>query len=61
MLNSCAPGVAVVNIDNGYGAAHLAAAINSRIPVAADAAPLPRTHDVPAGLPRAPCPGTEEG
>lgn len=31
MLNSCAPGVAVVNIDNGYGAAHLAAAINARI------------------------------
>ena len=23
MLNSCAPGVAVVNIDNGYGAAAL--------------------------------------
>ncbi len=30
MLNSCAPGVAVVNIDNGYGAGHLAAAINER-------------------------------
>ncbi len=30
MLNSCAPGVGVVNIDNGYGAGHLAAAINSR-------------------------------
>ncbi|MGB8022376.1 MAG: nickel pincer cofactor biosynthesis protein LarB [Candidatus Nanopelagicales bacterium] len=27
MLNSCAPGVAVVNIDNGYGAGHLAAQI----------------------------------
>jgi NCAIR mutase (PurE)-related protein len=24
MLNSCAPGVAVVNIDNGFGAAALA-------------------------------------
>jgi pyridinium-3,5-biscarboxylic acid mononucleotide synthase len=24
MLNACAPGVAVVNIDNGYGAAALA-------------------------------------
>jgi len=24
MLNSCAPGVSVVNIDNGYGAAHQA-------------------------------------
>jgi len=29
MLNSCAPGVAVVNIDNGYGAAVIAAMINS--------------------------------
>ena len=25
MLNSCAPGVAVVNIDNGFGAGHMAA------------------------------------
>lgn len=30
MLNSCAPGVAVVNIDNGYGAGHLAAQIAAR-------------------------------
>jgi NCAIR mutase (PurE)-related protein len=29
MLNCCAPGISVVNIDNGYGAGHLAAAINS--------------------------------
>ncbi len=28
MLNSCAAGVAVVNIDNGYGAGYLAAVIN---------------------------------
>jgi hypothetical protein len=28
MLNSCASGVAVVNIDNGYGAGHMAAVIN---------------------------------
>ena len=28
MLNSCAAGVAVVNIDNGFGAAYLAAQIN---------------------------------
>lgn len=28
MLNSCAPGVAVVNIDNGFGAACMAAIIN---------------------------------
>jgi NCAIR mutase (PurE)-related protein len=30
MLNSCASGVGVVNIDNGYGAGHLAAIINER-------------------------------
>ena len=30
MLNTCSPGVGVVNIDNGYGAAQLAAAINAR-------------------------------
>jgi NCAIR mutase (PurE)-related protein len=28
MLNSCAPGVAVVNIDNGFGAGYLAGMIN---------------------------------
>lgn len=28
MLNSCGPGVSVVNIDNGYGAAHQASQIN---------------------------------
>jgi NCAIR mutase (PurE)-related protein len=28
VLNSCAPGVSVVNIDNGYGAAHQASLIN---------------------------------
>ncbi|PKB79627.1 MAG: 1-(5-phosphoribosyl)-5-amino-4-imidazole-carboxylate carboxylase [SAR202 cluster bacterium Io17-Chloro-G9] len=28
MLNSCAPGVAVMNIDNGFGAGYLAAQIN---------------------------------
>ena len=27
MLNSCAPGVAVVNIDNGFGAGYMAAMI----------------------------------
>jgi len=37
MLNSCSPGVGVVNIDNGYGAAHLAAAINSRCAIPAEA------------------------
>ena len=29
MLNSCAPGVAVVNIDNGFGAGYMAAIINN--------------------------------
>ncbi|MEK7874085.1 MAG: nickel pincer cofactor biosynthesis protein LarB, partial [Chloroflexota bacterium] len=28
MLNSCAPGTSVVNIDNGFGAGYLAALIN---------------------------------
>jgi NCAIR mutase (PurE)-related protein len=28
MLNSCAAGVSVVNIDNGFGAGYLAAMIN---------------------------------
>ena len=28
MLNSCAPGMAVVNVDNGFGAGYLAAVIN---------------------------------
>ena len=27
MLNACAPGIGVVNIDNGYGGGHLAAQI----------------------------------
>lgn len=31
MLNSCAPGLAVVNIDNGFGAACMAMAINKRL------------------------------
>jgi histidine ammonia-lyase len=38
MLNSCASGVSVVNIDNGFGAGHLAALINQRI-VAAQVLP----------------------
>jgi NCAIR mutase (PurE)-related protein len=31
MLNSCAPGVSVVNIDNGFGAAQQANLINKLI------------------------------
>ena len=34
MLNACAPGVSVVNIDNGYGAGHLAAQIATPDPAA---------------------------
>jgi NCAIR mutase (PurE)-related protein len=30
MLNTCAPGVSVVNIDNGFGAAYVAAMINQQ-------------------------------
>lgn len=36
MLNACAPGVAVVNIDNGYGAGHLAAQISAAVPAIED-------------------------
>lgn len=32
MLNACAPGVSVVNIDNGYGAGHVAAQIAAPAP-----------------------------
>jgi NCAIR mutase (PurE)-related protein len=32
MLNSCAPGVSVVNIDNGFGAAYQATLINRLVP-----------------------------
>lgn len=36
MLNSCVPGIAVVNIDNGFGAGYLAGLINIQKSVAAD-------------------------
>ena len=39
MLNSCAPGVAVVNIDNGFGAGYLAAQINRMILAVPEADP----------------------
>ncbi|MBM2614321.1 nickel pincer cofactor biosynthesis protein LarB [Actinoplanes sp. LDG1-06] len=41
MLNACAPGVAVVNIDNGYGAGHLAAQITAPPGPAAPITALP--------------------
>ena len=28
MLNSCAPNVSVVNVDNGFGAAYVASLVN---------------------------------
>ena len=31
MINSCVPGISVVNIDNGYGAAYIASMINRKI------------------------------
>jgi len=36
MLNSCAPGIGVVNIDNGFGAATLASRINQTEPLPGD-------------------------
>jgi NCAIR mutase (PurE)-related protein len=30
MLNSCSPGIGVVNIDNGFGAGYLASLINKK-------------------------------
>ena len=41
MLNSCATGVAVVNIDNGFGAGYMAATINA-LAVPSPPAPLHR-------------------
>lgn len=38
MLNSCAEGIAVVNIDNGFGAGYLAAQINQKIARSAERA-----------------------
>lgn len=43
MLNSCAPGVAVVNIDNGFGAGYLAGVINEGY--------LPQGKDLPGEEP----------
>jgi hypothetical protein len=46
MLNSCAPGIGVVNIDNGYGAAALASRIN-RAAAGAASSPAPAGDDTP--------------
>jgi pyridinium-3,5-biscarboxylic acid mononucleotide synthase len=52
MLNACAPGVAVVNVDNGFGAGYLAAMINAGAARAAGAGAdetpsSPHAHRVP--------------
>ncbi len=46
MLNSCASGVTVVNIDNGFGAGYAASQINALIPADGD---LPHQHDDQSG------------
>jgi NCAIR mutase (PurE)-related protein len=43
MMNSCAAGVAVVNVDNGFGAGYLASRINLRTA----SPPLPATEELP--------------
>ena len=49
MLNACAPGVAVVNIDNGYGAGHWPAQIAAPLTAA-----FARRDSVRPGLPMCP-------
>ncbi len=44
MLNSCVPGLAVVNIDNGFGAGVLAARINRMPNAAKERESPPQTH-----------------
>ncbi|PYS71729.1 MAG: nickel pincer cofactor biosynthesis protein LarB [Acidobacteria bacterium] len=40
MLNACAPGIAVVNIDNGFGAGYMAHLINTKsVPAAMESVP----------------------
>ncbi len=50
MVNACAPGVAVVNIDNGYGAGHLAAQIAADPPIA-PAPPATGSRPTPSAPP----------
>jgi NCAIR mutase (PurE)-related protein len=51
MLNSCAPGVAVVNIDNGFGAGVTAALINRNGGIHARSEFRAPVHDGPHGRP----------
>ena len=50
MLNACAPGVSVVNIDNGFGAGYLAATINGMTTRPADPAES-RRHSFKRAVP----------
>ena len=45
MLNSCAAGVAVVNIDNGFGAGYMAALINEMAVAQPEAQPVEEAGD----------------
>src|SRR5690625_6659180 len=54
MLSACALGIGVVNIDNGYGAGHLAAQIARRAPPPAGC-PADLARPLTAGPP-GPCP-----
>jgi pyridinium-3,5-biscarboxylic acid mononucleotide synthase len=47
MLNTCAAGVAVVNIDNGFGAGYMAALINGGPETLMDAVPTSDAHRLP--------------
>jgi len=47
MLNACAPGVAAVNIDNGFGAGYLAAVINAGAGTTDIAPRRPDAHRLP--------------
>ncbi len=57
MLNSCAAGVSVVNIDNGYGAGHIAAMMNRRIHAGVENAG--EQHDSPTSSSTQPAAGTD--
>ncbi len=58
MLNGCASGMAVVNIDNGYGAAHMAALINEKIE---GSSPSSTNGSAPAGFEAPSAVGSQTG
>jgi len=51
MLNSCAAGVSVVNIDNGFGAGYQAAQINRLARDPGEASPTPHFQSEPTAIP----------